>query len=112
VRLFTLLADPDALKTLFFLYTRNNQPFTPKLLEKHLGIVSDKALKILAELRHFSLIKTSEIEFDDEVQIVYDFDPNFSFVPFLFFTEELIKRPCSFYYYYGRETPFIRQKQQ
>jgi len=101
--MFALLADEETLKTLFFLYSRNeNKPFTPKFIEKHLGIMEEKAVAILEGLEMF--IYASEIEFDDEIKTVYNFDENPAFVPFLTFLEELLNKPNSFTCYQSGRT--------
>jgi len=101
--MFALLADEATLKTLFFLYARvENKPFTPKFIEQHLGIVEEEAVTILEGLKKF--VHTSEIEFDDEVKTVYNFNENPAFIPFLTFLEELLDRPNSFTCYQGGRT--------
>ncbi|MCL2286575.1 MAG: helix-turn-helix domain-containing protein [Firmicutes bacterium] len=97
--MLSLLADEDTLKMLFFLYGRVTKPFTPKLPEKELGISHEKAVSILKSLEKYHLIYPSEIELDDEVKTVYNFNANASFVPFLIFLEELINKPNSWMYY-------------
>ena len=110
-KLFALLADEDVLKALFFLYKRENKSFTPKLLEKECGIPQESALDILTKLMDYTLVSTSDIELDDEVQTVYNFRANAALVPFLAFAAELITRPCSFYCMAGnRNAPYLRSR--
>ena len=107
--MLTALADEETLKTLFFLYARDaEKAFTPVLLEKHLGIEPEKAKAILEWLKNYNFVYTTEIELDDEMKIVYNFDANPAFVPFLTFLEELIHKPNSFCCYQGgRKKPYL-----
>jgi hypothetical protein len=52
-------------------------------VEKELGVTNEKAVEILDSLNGYMLVKTSEIEPDDETQTVYSFNPSFSFLPLL-----------------------------
>jgi len=107
--MLTLLGDEETLKTLFFLYARaENKSFTPKLLEKYLGIMNEKAVTILEGLKDYRLIYTSEIELDDEVKTVYNFNANSAFIPFLIFLDELVQRPNNWIYFsQNREKPYL-----
>jgi len=97
-QLFSFLADIDMLKILFFLYSRDNdKTFTTKLFEKEFNISSDEATSILNKLINYKLVSSTEIELDDELKIAYTFNPNFAFVAFLTFAEELIERHNYFY---------------
>ncbi|MDF2684962.1 MAG: hypothetical protein K0S55_143 [Clostridia bacterium] len=104
IKFFGLLGDEDVLKVLWLLYSRNNKPFTPKLLENELQIKADKSIEILESLKNYKLISTSEIELDDEIQIVYNFHPNPAFIALLSFSKEMIKKADFFYYYNGGRT--------
>ena len=108
LQLFSLLADEDALKTVFFLYGREGKPFTPRLLERELNLPIEKAENILDKLECYKLINRKEIELDDELRTTYEFNPNFSFIPFMTFAEEFINRPNSFYYTsLNRKVPYL-----
>jgi len=108
-QLFAMLANEDVLKAVFFLYGRNSKSFTPRLLEREFNLVTAQAEEILSKLTEYELVWSREIELDDEVRTVYDFNPNFAFVPFLTFAEELIHRPKSFYCnMVYRNTPWLR----
>ena len=107
-QLFSLLADTEVLKTLFFLYGRDKKPFTPHLLERKLNLSTEQAVDVLDKLESYKLIHLNEVELDDELYTAYEFNPNFSFIPFMTFAEELINRPNSFYNFCGcRETPYL-----
>jgi transcriptional regulator with XRE-family HTH domain len=104
-----IFADENTLKTIFYLYGRSEtKSFTPKLLERNLEIAQDNAKIILENLKGYKLIYTSEIDLDDEVITVYNFNPNPAFIPFLTFLGELINRPNSWNCYVGnRHKPYL-----
>lgn len=113
LKLFRILADPEILKTLYVLHGRENKPFTPKLLEKVLGLPVEKGTQILEILEEYSLIYTSEIELDDMVQKVYNFHPNPAFIAVLALSLEMIKRPSSFIYNsHYRSLPYLKKSEQ
>jgi len=100
--MLTALSDEETLKAVFFLYARDaEKAFTPTLLETHLGIKPEKAMIILEWLKKHKLASTTEIELDDDIKVVYNFKPNPSFLPFLAFLGEMIRRPNSFYCHQG-----------
>lgn len=110
LKLFKLLADSDILKSLYLLYSRVNKPFTPKLLEKELGIATGRAIEVLDILTGYKLIHTSEIELDDEVQKVYNFNPNPAFIAVLAICKEMIQKPNSFYWNNSsRSKPYLKK---
>ena len=110
-RLFAILGDEDVLKTLFYLESGINESFTPKLLEKGLGLDKDKAAKILNTLAEYRLVIAKELKLDGETIVIYEDNPNISFVPLLIFAEEIIKRPDLFYLMWGnRANPLLTQK--
>lgn len=94
---FSLLGDENVLKCIVFLLQRDNKPFTPKLLEKAIGISSENATDILERLEHYTLIYDKEIELDDAIQKVYEFRANPALIALLFISNEIIKRPNNFY---------------
>ena len=95
-QLFNMLGEEDYFKCIYFLYQRENKPFTPKLFEKHFGIKEERAIEILDKLNEYELIEITEIELDDEIEVVYTFNPNVAFIPLLIFAKELIKPPHNF----------------
>lgn len=110
-KLFNMLGEEDNFKCLYLLYQRENKPFTPKLFEKHFGIEQGQTLEILDKFAEYELIETSEIELDDEVQTVYNFRPNSSFVPLLAFAKAFIYPPHNFHYNFDfRSTPYFQKK--
>ena len=108
--LFKILAEQDTFNTLVFLYKRNKGiSFTPKLLEKSLGITAERAQEIIDSLKKYHFIDTTEIELDDTTQYVYALNNTPSFIAILTFAREIIKLPNIFYIYHGgREKPYLK----
>lgn len=107
--LFQILADKDAFSILLLLYKREKKPFTSKLLNKTLGVTIERTDEIMRIFESYSLITASEVELDDEVMKVYNFNPNPAFIALLAFSKEIIVKPNSFYWYHGgRELPYLR----
>jgi len=99
--LFHVLGMERAMEALFFLLRRSpqrQQPFTPRLLEKKLGITREQAVDILEGLKRFKLISVAEAELDDAVQTIYNFEPNPALIAVLAAAKELVKEPNSFYF--------------
>lgn len=96
VNIYKLLGDPEILNCLIMLYKRENKPFTPKLLENRLKLSNERAKQILESLKLYGLISETEIELDDSIQKVYNFNPNPAFIALLAITKEIIKRPNAF----------------
>lgn len=111
LKIFKLLSDEDILRALYLLYHFEKIQFTPKLLEKRLEISSERAVEVLDSLAHYSLVKTREIELDDEVLKTYIFEPNPAFIALLAISSELIKKPNRYWFYSSpREKPFFVKK--
>ncbi|MCL2773618.1 MAG: helix-turn-helix domain-containing protein [Oscillospiraceae bacterium] len=111
-KLFNMLGDEDSFKCIYLLYQRENKPFTPKLFEKHFGIKQERAIEILNRFKEYGLIETTEIELDDEIQSVYTFNPNASFIPLLTFAREIIHPPQSFHNNCNQRTkPYLQKKE-
>lgn len=110
VSLFKILGDEDYLKSILYLYQRENKSFTPKLLFKTFNITEDKAKEILLKLKDFGMIGVSEIELDDEMQTIYSFAPNPAFIALLIFSKEIINKPnCFWMYQGGRNAPYLKK---
>ncbi len=106
--LFNFLGDKNVLKTLYFLFGRDNKPFTPRLIEDNIGLTNTETRDILDRLKKYKLITTSEIELDDEVIEVYNFYQNPAFIVVLAFCNSIIDKPNNFYYYNGgRDKPYF-----
>lgn len=99
VKIYKILGEPETLNSLIMLYKRENKPFTPKLLENRLKLSIEQANQILESLKLYGLISETEVELDDSVQKVYNFNPNPTFVALLAITKEIIKRPNAFTHY-------------
>jgi len=107
--IFALLADPCTLRTLFFLCGRGNKHFTPRLLEKEFGFAAEKANTIMENLAKYKLIKSRDLEIDDEVMTIYEFLPNPSFIPLMLFASEMLDAPATFLFgaYIREEKPLL-----
>jgi transcriptional regulator with XRE-family HTH domain len=106
---FKDFSDRDFFNTCVFLSKRDHKKaFTPALLIKNLEITLEKANDILKMLSKYNLISSTQIEMDDEIQTVYNFRPNSSFIALLIFARELIDRPfrCS-YTLHKRDKPYL-----
>ncbi|MBQ1226240.1 MAG: hypothetical protein IIX75_04050, partial [Clostridia bacterium] len=106
---FKDFSDRDFFNTCVFLSKRDHKKaFTPALLIKNLEITLEKANDILKMLSKYNLISSTQIELDDEIQTVYNFRPNSSFIALLIFARELIDRPfrCS-YTLHKRDKPYL-----
>jgi transcriptional regulator with XRE-family HTH domain len=107
--LFASLANKDFFNALVFLYKRTHKkPFTVKLLTKHLGFDENQCKEVIKKLLAYHLIDQTELELDDEAEIIYGFSPNPAFISLLIFAQELIDRPYSFWEYSSsRIKPFL-----
>lgn len=95
--LFKDLSDKDIFNAcVLFSKREHKKAFTLNLLKKNLGITDDKAEKIINVLAKYYMIDSTQIELDDEIQIVYNFIPSPSFVALLIFAREIIDRPKTF----------------
>ena len=109
-RLFSLLGDVDMLKSLFYLESNMHQSFTPKLLEKGLGLSREKAVEILNTFADYRLVTAKELALAGEPMVIYEYRSNLAFVPLLLFAEEMIERPDLFYLLWGdRANPILEQ---
>ena len=107
--LFKQLSDSDFFKTLVFLNKReSDKSFTPKLLEKNIGISEEKSKSIIGILKKYNMVSSTFIEIDDNVQEYFSFSPTPSLVALLIFAREIICKPNSFSYYHQcRSKPYL-----
>jgi transcriptional regulator with XRE-family HTH domain len=96
-RLFAYLGQEDILKSLFFLESRKNKSFTSKLLEKAFDLSDKRATEVLKVFVEYGLVEEKELELDEELKFIYEYNSNLSILPFFTFVEEIIKRPEMFY---------------
>lgn len=100
--LFRALGEERTMEVLFFLLRRAKEnPFTPKLLEKALGLTAEKASQALAVLERYELVDSAEAELDDATQTIYTVNPNPGLLAMLVITKEVLRRPNSFCYFTG-----------
>ena len=97
--LFAHLGQEDLLKSLLFLEARENKnkSFTSRLLEKEFGLTETRATEILHIFAEYGFVEIKELELDDEVKCIYNYNSCLSILPFLIFAEELAQRPMTFY---------------
>ena len=107
--LFALLGGEHVMQTLYFLLRRSGgKPFTPRLLEKNLGLGRERAVEILEGLARFKLVSAEEAELDDAVQTIYDFEPNPALLAMLAVGKEVVEKPYSHHFYTsGRKAPYF-----
>ena len=83
--------------------------FTEQLFEKELQIGEEKAKEIVGILKKYKLLYEKQVELDDEAFSVYFFSPTPSFIAFLIFAREMIKKPDNFAYYSeSRNKPYLQ----
>ena len=107
--LFKQLSDSDFFNALVFLNKReSDKSFTPKLLEKNIGISEEKSKSIIGILKKYNMVSSTFIEIDDNVQEYFSFSPTPSFIALLIFAREVICKPNSFSYYHQcRSKPYL-----
>lgn len=103
-------SDKDVFDACVLLNKRkSDKAFTENLLIKKLNVEKDRAIQILNILEKYDLLYKTQIEMDDEVQTVYNFNPRPSFIAFLIFAREMIQPPREFFYNGGRRSdPFFK----
>ena len=107
---FRDFSDKDVFDACVFLNRReNNKGFTENLFIKKLKIEASKVKQIISILEKYKLLAKTEIELDDEIQTIYYFKPTPSFIAFLIFAKEMIKKPGHFCYYSEcRKKPYLQ----
>ncbi len=107
---FKDFSDADVFHACVMLYKRESgKAFTHHLLEKNMGITLEKSKEVLDILSKYNLIRSMQIEMDDEIQTVYHFIPTPSFLALLIFAHEMIETPnCFAYYSENRNKPYIQ----
>ena len=107
---FKDFSDKDVFDACIFLHKReSNKGFTDNLFVKNLKIETNKAKQIIDVLEKYKLLAKTQIEMDDEIQTIYYFKPTPSFIAFLIFAKEMIKKPGHFSYYSEcREKPYLQ----
>lgn len=91
---FADFSDSDVFGTCVMLNQReNDKAFTPNLIMKKLNITQEKALKVIAVLKKYNMIRSTFIEIDDTTQEVFKFIATPSFTALLIFAKEIIDSP-------------------
>ena len=107
---FKDFSDKAVFESCVFLNKRENgKAFSENLLINNLKIDTDTAKQIIATLKKYRLLYTTQIEMDDEIQTVYTFSPTPSFIALLIFAREIIDPPSRFSYQWsGRKKPYLK----
>jgi len=106
--LFAALAEPDVIECLYFLHNWGGKQFTPNLLERECSLAPGRAEVVLALLKNYQLVSTSEIEIDDAARTVYRFNANPELIALLSVAVHVINRPhCYSYHNYDRLKPYF-----
>ncbi len=110
ITFFKDLSNKHFFDACIFLNTRNaGKAFTENLLVKNLNISFEDAKAVISALEKYRFVNSTYIEMDDEIQTVYNFQPNSSFIAFLIFAKEIIVQPNNFCYYCTeRKSPFFK----
>jgi len=108
--LFQVLGGEHTMPALFFLLRRSGwKPFTPRLLEKSLGLAREQAMEVLEGLVRFKLVSAAQAQLDDDVQTIYNFEPNPALLALLAVGKEVIQKPNSHHFYSSsRNLPYFR----
>ena len=109
--LFAALGDKDIFGALVFLNSRPpEKAFTPSLLTKKFGLTEEKTTAVIDFLREHQMLVKTEVELDDEIQVIYKFSPKPALIGLLIFARELLFPPYSFNLYMGRrEKPYFEK---
>jgi len=108
--LFHVLGGEHAMRALFFLLRRcGRQPFTPRLLEKSLDLTREQALELLEGFARYKLVSVAQAQLDDDVQTIYNFEPNPALIAMLAVGKEVVQEPNSHHFYSSsRNSPYFR----
>lgn len=107
---FQDFSNKAVFNTCIYLNKRENgKAFTENLLTNNLNINLETAKSVIATLRKYKLLSTTQIEMDDHIQTVYTFNPTPSFIALLIFAREMIAPPEKFSYHWsGRKKPYLK----
>jgi transcriptional regulator with XRE-family HTH domain len=107
--LFKDLSDKAVFDTLVFMNRREKlSMFTTALLIKNLGITAEKATEVIKILQEYDVIRTSNIEMDDENKEIHYFNATPSFPSLLIFAREMIKSTTRWRYNSDRERVYLK----
>ena len=108
--LFALLAEPDACRLIFFIHTRDDNPFTAAFVEKQTGVPAARVKELMPRLERMKLVKVQSLLLDEQQIEVYHRWSNPALIPLLIFAQEIIDRPNGFSYQTNdREAPLFTE---
>lgn len=121
VRLFEVLAFPDALRALYYLAETYSTPslsvspsrlyFTEQTLAHALSIELSHAQEIVEKLLSVSLIEQASLDTGDVQKYIYAYAARCNFVSFMTFSHTLLNHPCHYCYQSNnRRIPFFRNE--
>lgn len=91
-RLFSVFADMNILKIIFYMYTRLNTPIDATLISKNTDIDKEQVEECMKILEENNLVDITYIETAQGDVAVYTFRQEASVIPFLCFADEIHKR--------------------
>lgn len=91
IRLFTLLAKPNYLKTLVFICSGRKNAFTAGCLASHLQTTEAEAEAILEEFQDHNLVQSAQVDIPNGSMQTYFSRAGLSLVPFLYFGAEVMR---------------------
>lgn len=96
VRLFELLATPYALRTMYFLETRQSTFFNSKTLVREFGISKKCADDIIEKMLKLDFIWEADFDSGANSEKIYQYKVGIDFVSFMYFAQVLLYPPHGF----------------
>lgn len=97
VRLFRLLAKPDALRAMYLFAGKNGWMYlTADSLAKELGTTLEKAREILTGMVELNILDSASLNSEQGEKAIYKSSLGCNFVSFITFCRTLLNRPTSF----------------
>jgi len=112
-KLFRLLSQPDAYDAFMLIFTRHKDPYTSKLLMKHLNITEERAVELLNEFEELHFLHASKLELDDEQITIYNTAAfNCPYVVMMLAAAQQVINPPTGYVYNNvdRNIPYFSKK--
>ncbi len=107
-RFFGALSQPDVLGTLLYLYGRPDTPFTLTVLAEQQALSRARAEAVVNLLLEYRLLSSTRLATVNGEECIYTFQANPAFLALLAFAQEMIERPCRFFFHCGsRNRPYL-----
>lgn len=91
-RLFSLFADINVLKIIYYMYSRLNTPIDASLISKNTGINEDSLCDYMKLMEDNNLVDITYVETAKGTVASYTYRQESSVIPFLCFADEIHKR--------------------